>query len=49
MEKYEKFLERVRDSNQDEFTDVIDILSRHEQLKKKKQELKERMEYYTEH
>ena len=48
MQKYEHFLERVKEANQDEFTDVIDILSRHEQLKKKKQELKEKQEFYTE-
>lgn len=29
MKKYEQFLERVKDANGDEFSDVIDILSRH--------------------
>jgi hypothetical protein len=29
MKKYEQFLEKVKEANPDEFTDVIDILSRH--------------------
>lgn len=39
MKKYEQFLERVKEANQDEFTDIIDILSRYVQLKSKNEEL----------
>ena len=39
MKMYEHFLERVKDANADEFTELQDILSRYEQLKKKNMEL----------
>jgi len=41
MKKYDDFLEKVKDSNQDEFGELQDILSRQEQLSKKGIELKE--------
>ena len=47
MQKYEQFLERVKESNPDEFQDVIDILSRHQQLKAKNQELQIKQQEYT--
>lgn len=47
MKKYEQFLEKVKETNQDEFTDVIDILSRHQQLKAKNQELQLKQQEYT--
>lgn len=34
MKKYEDFLERVREKNSDEFSDISDILARYETLKK---------------
>lgn len=42
MKKYEMFLERVKEANPDEFTDLIDILSRHQQLKSKNEELQQK-------
>lgn len=48
MKKYESFLEHVKDANQDEFADVIDILSRHQQLKAKNLELQQKQQEYTE-
>jgi hypothetical protein len=48
MKKYEQFLEKVKEANPDEFADVIDILSRHQQLKAKNQELLEKQQEYTE-
>ena len=40
MRKFEKFLERVKDANPDEFQELIDIHSRHSQLVEKNRELK---------
>ena len=48
MKKYEQFLERVKEANQDEFTDIIDILSRYVQLKSKNEELQQKQTEYTE-
>ena len=42
MRKFEKFLEKVKDANPDEFQELIDIHSRYEQLKEKNKELKEK-------
>lgn len=39
MKKYENFLDKVKNKNPDEFTDVVDILSRYQQLKAKNMEL----------
>ena len=30
MKKFEKFLEKVKDANPDEFTDLVDIVSRYD-------------------
>jgi len=50
MKKFEKFLEKVKDANPDEFPELIDILSRHKQLIAKNQELKRKQkEYADEH
>lgn len=40
MKKFEKFLEKVKDANPDEFSELIDILSRYKQLVAKNDELK---------
>ena len=48
MRKFEKFLEKVKDANPDEFTELIDINSRYDQLEKKNKELKEKQVKYTE-
>lgn len=39
MKMYEDFLESVRDANPDEFTELGDILMRHQELTKRKGEL----------
>ena len=40
MKQYEKFLEKVKEANPDEFAELIDILSRYKQLVAKNEELK---------
>jgi len=40
MKKFEKFLEKVKDANPDEFAELNDILSRYKQLVAKNEELK---------
>ena len=40
MRKFEKFLEKVKDANPDEFQELIDIHSRYVQLEDKNKELK---------
>jgi hypothetical protein len=50
MKQYEQFLEKVKDSNPDEFSELIDILSRYKQLVSKNDELKlKQKEYADEH
>ena len=48
MRKFEKFLERVKDANPDEFQALIDIHSRHTQLVEKNRELKAKQKLYAE-
>jgi hypothetical protein len=40
MKQFESFLEKVKDANPDEFSELIDILSRYKQLVSKNDELK---------
>jgi chromosome segregation ATPase len=47
MKKYDDFLERVKDNNQDEFAELQDILSRYKQLQGKNEELHETQDTYT--
>ena len=47
MKKFEKFLEKVKDANPDEFSELIDILSRHKQLVSKNEELKLKQKKYA--
>ncbi len=54
MQKFEGFLEKVRDMHPDEFGELTDILSRYQtlitsnkRLKKKKEELDRDVDYYT--
>ena len=47
MKKFEKFLERVKDANPDEFSELIDILSRYKQLVAKNDELKLKQKKYA--
>ncbi len=47
MKKFEKFLEKVKDANPDEFSELIDILSRYKQLVAKNEELKSKQKKYT--
>jgi len=54
MQKFEGFLEKVRDMHSDEFGELTDILSRYQtlitsnkRLKKKKEELDRDVDYYT--
>mmetsp|Transcript_15782 Transcript_15782/g.24296 ORF Transcript_15782/g.24296 Transcript_15782/m.24296 type:complete len:126 (+) Transcript_15782:253-630(+) len=47
MKKFEKFLEKVKDANPDEFSELIDILSRYKQLVAKNEELKFKQKEYT--
>ena len=42
MKKFEKFLEKVKDANPDEFTDLVDIVSRYDQLVTNNVKLKEK-------
>ena len=42
MRKFEKFLEKVKDANPDEFQELIDIHSRYAQLEAKNEELKKK-------
>ena len=42
MRKFEKFLEKVKDANPDEFQELIDIHSRYKQLVAKNEELKQK-------
>ena len=49
MKKFEKFLEKVKDTNPDEFSELIDILSRHKQLVAKNEELKAKQKEYSDH
>ena len=42
MKKFEKFLEKVKEANQDEFTDLADIVSRYESLVTNNVKLKEK-------
>ena len=39
MKKFETFLERVKERNQDEFTELTDILSRYQTLKTSNEKL----------
>ena len=48
MRKFEKFLEKVKDANPDEFQELIDIHSRYVQLEDKNKELKFKQKQYTE-
>ena len=48
MRKFEKFLERVKDANPDEFQALIDIHSRYKQLVAKNDELKLKQKKYAE-
>lgn len=48
MKKYETFLEMVKERNNDEFADVVDILFRYNHLKLKNQELQRKQQEYTE-
>ena len=48
MKKYEQFLERVKESNPDEFQELTDILSRYKQLEQKNDELQKKQAEYTE-
>ena len=47
IKKFEKFLERVKDANPDEFSELIDILSRYKQLVAKNDELKLKQKKYA--
>jgi len=47
MKSYEKFLERVKEENQDEFSEIMDILSRYKQLEMKNKELIAQTDEYT--
>ena len=47
MKKFEKFLEKVKDANPDEFSELIDILSRYKQLVAKNEELKLKQKKYA--
>lgn len=47
MKKFEKFLEKVKDANPDEFSELIDILSRYKQLVAKNDELKMKQKKYA--
>lgn len=47
MKKFEKFLEKVKDANPDEFSELIDILSRYKQLVAKNEELKLKQKTYS--
>ena len=47
MKKYEGFLEKVKEANPDEFSELQDILSRHKQLISKNEELHKTQERYT--
>jgi chromosome segregation ATPase len=47
MKKYDEFLERVKDANQDEFAELQDILSRYKQLQGKNHELHATQAKYT--
>jgi len=47
MKKFDTFLETVKDANQDEFGELIDIVSRYNQLKSKNEELHDTQERYT--
>ena len=46
MKKFENFLDRVREENQDEFSELQDILSRYAQLATKNKELLSVQENY---
>lgn len=49
MKKFETFLDRVKDQNQDEFSELADILGRYKQLSVKNNELhKTQDDYITE-
>lgn len=48
MKKFEMFLERVKEQNQDEFGELHDILSRYQTLKDSNQRLQENQRKYTE-
>jgi len=41
MKKFEAFLEKVKDGNQDEFSELADIFGRYKQLSNKNRELHE--------
>ena len=47
MKKFELFLEKVKDANQDEFGELQDILSRYNQLSNKNTELHNTQENFT--
>jgi chromosome segregation ATPase len=46
MKKYEIFLEKVKDDNQDEFSELLDIVSRYKQLSNNCKELQETEEKF---
>lgn len=47
MKKFDRFLEKVKEANPDEFSELQDILSRHRQLQGKNWELHETQKKYT--
>jgi alkylhydroperoxidase/carboxymuconolactone decarboxylase family protein YurZ len=47
MKKFETFLEKVKDLNQDEFNELGEILGRYKQLSNKNKELHETQDKYT--
>lgn len=48
MKKFEVFLEKVRELNPDEFSELADILSRYHTLKASNERLQENQKYFTE-
>ena len=47
MKKFDDFLEKVKDKNPDEFTELQDIVSRYNQLQDKNIELHQTQKSYT--
>lgn len=47
MKQFETFLDKVKDQNQDEFSELADILGRYQQLSRKNKELHETQDKYT--
>ena len=48
MKKFEVFLERVKEQNPDEFSELADILSRYQTLKDSNERLQENQKFFTE-